>query len=74
MARTHARPDWMLRTLTLGVEITYAGVDGGRHYARVTAVHNDGTVTISRGYYGESRVTLTAADDVRDYRTGDALH
>lgn len=53
-----------------GDEVTYDGSDGCRHYLRVTEVHDDGSVTVSRGYYGESRLWLSTEDNLRFYRTG----
>ena len=54
-------------------EITYRGSDGQRHYGRIVARHSDGTVTLSRGYYGTARLQLTPVDDARNYHTGEPV-
>lgn len=38
-------------TVKVGDYYRYTGSDGQTHAARVTAVHSDGTVSVSVGYY-----------------------
>jgi hypothetical protein len=66
----YCRGHWPIDARQLPDELTYTGADGQRHYARIIARHDDGSATVSRGYYGTARVRFTNTDDPQPYRGG----
>jgi hypothetical protein len=55
-------------TVRVGDWVTYTGSDGARHGERVVALHEDGSLTVSRGYYGTVRTRTSPCDEARIMR------